>query len=149
MYTVSLDKETLNITIRNLHPDLELTSPVYFSTNTTYCVPPSQQADTGITIEASFGIDYKQKCFKGALLHKLQKKRTTRNDDHLNSSTAFIKDIAKNVYLLALWNVENCDNRFRVCLWNVLLIPLGMKTNYGHYIVKMVLNFIRIIMDLI
>jgi hypothetical protein len=42
MCTVSFDKEALNITIHNQHPSLELTSPVYFSSGTTYSVPSSR-----------------------------------------------------------------------------------------------------------
>jgi hypothetical protein len=74
MHNISFDKEELNITIRNLYPGLELTSPVYFSTNTMYCVPPSRQIGTRNTTEARFGIDSKWKGFKCALLYKLQRK---------------------------------------------------------------------------
>jgi hypothetical protein len=93
-----------------------LTSPVYFSTSTTYCVPPSQQEDTSDRVEASFGIDYRQKYFKGALLYKLQKKHVTKTDKLANRSITSIKDIATNIYLLVLWNAEDCDYGFRVCL---------------------------------
>jgi hypothetical protein len=116
MSTASFDKEALNITVRNLYPSLELVSPVYFSTSITYCVPPSQQADDEDIVEASFGIDYKQKYFKGALLYKLQRKYTTKTVNQSNSSITSIEDIATNIYLLVLWNVENRDYGFCVCL---------------------------------
>jgi hypothetical protein len=116
MYTVSFDKKALNITIRNLYPDLELTSPVYFSNGTTCHISPNQQADPANTVEASFGIDPKQYYFKGALLYKLQKKHTTRTDNRSSSSTASIKDTATNIHLLVVWSVDNNHYNRHVCL---------------------------------
>jgi hypothetical protein len=115
MCTVSFDKEVLNITIHNQYPDLELTSPVYYSNSTTYHVLSSQQTGIGATIEANFGIDSKQKIFEGALLYKLKRKYTIKTDNHPNS-TASIEDSATNIHLLVVWDVEDYDHRFRVCL---------------------------------
>jgi hypothetical protein len=106
----------VNITIRNLYSDLELISPVYFSTGTICYLSPSQQTDIDTTIEAIFGIDSKQKYFKGALLYKLQRKYTTRTDNHSNGSTTSIEDATTNMYLLVAWNIEDYKHGFCVCL---------------------------------
>jgi hypothetical protein len=116
MCTVSFYKETLNITIHNLHPDLELTSLVYFNIATACYVPPSQQIDSGNAMSASFGIALNQEDFKGALLYKLQRKYATRTDNHPNNnSTVCIENPETNVYLLVVWNTEAVAS-FCTCL---------------------------------
>jgi hypothetical protein len=116
MCTVSFDKEALNITIHNLHPDLVLMSPVYFSNGATCHVFPSQQTNTGTTMEASFGIIFKQEDFKGALLHKLQRNYSTRTNNQSNSCTTFIKHTTTNVYLLIVWDVGDYFHNFYIRL---------------------------------
>jgi hypothetical protein len=116
MCTVSFDKEVLNITIHNLYPGLELTSSVYCSNGTTCHVSPDQQVDTINTVEASFGIDSKQKKFEGVLLYKLQRKYATKTDNHLNDGTASSKNTAKNIHLLVVWCVEDERDESYVCL---------------------------------
>jgi hypothetical protein len=116
MHTVSFVKEALNITIHNQYPSSELISPVYFSTGTTCHVSPSQKTNTGITMEASFGIDSKQEDFKCALLYKLRKKHTSRADNQPNDDTASIKDITTSIHLLVIWDVEDYNHKFCVCL---------------------------------
>jgi hypothetical protein len=116
MYNISFAKETLSITIHNQYPGLELTSPVYCSSNTTYCVPSDQQTDTNNTMEASFGIDTKRGVFKGALLYELQRKCAIRTENRPNHSTAFIEDSTTNIYLLVVWDVINECADFPVCL---------------------------------
>jgi hypothetical protein len=111
---VSFDKETLCITVHNLCPDLELTSPVYSSNGATYCTFPNQHTDTGDTIEASFGIDSKQKDFKCALLYKLQRKYTIRDDNQPNNSKASIENT--DMYLLVIWNAEFYYHGYCACL---------------------------------
>jgi hypothetical protein len=106
----------ITITIHNQHSGLKLTYPIYFSNGTVCYVSPSQQINTGTTMEASFGIDSKQKNIKGALLYKLQRKYATRTDNHPNSSTASIENTTTSVYLFAIWNVKNYNNVFRACL---------------------------------
>jgi hypothetical protein len=113
MYTISFAKETLNITVHNQYPGLELISPVYCSSNATYCVSPGQQTDIGNEIGASFRIDAKQEYFKAVLLYKLQIKHTTKTDSQSNSS---IEDTATNIYLLVAWDAECYIDGFCVCL---------------------------------
>jgi hypothetical protein len=116
MHAVWFTKDTLNIVVCNLHPGLELTSPVYCSNNVTCHVFPNQQTNTNTIMEASFGIVSIRKDFKGALLYKLKRKHTTKTGNQPNSSIASIKDTITNIYLLVVWNVVNeCDN-FRICL---------------------------------
>jgi hypothetical protein len=117
--TISFDKETLNIIIHNQYPGLELTSPVYCSNGTTCHALPSQQIDTGNTMEASFGINSRYGYFNGILLYKLQRKHTTKTGNHPNNSTASIGDTATNIYLLVLCNIFNIDdygNDYYACL---------------------------------
>jgi hypothetical protein len=116
MHIVSSEIETLNINIHNLCPDLELTSPVYFSNGATCHVPPIQQIDTGTIIEASFGIAFKQKDFKGALLYKLQGKYAARTDNLLNNRTASIEDTTTNIYFLVIWYIGDHIHRFYALL---------------------------------
>jgi hypothetical protein len=115
MFTVSFDKEALNITIRNPYSDLELTSPVYYSNGTTCYVSPRQQACIGITL-ASFEIDSQQKDVRGALLYKLQRKHTTKADNWPNSNTESIENTAINTYLLVVWEIGDYYHTFPVCL---------------------------------
>jgi hypothetical protein len=115
MYIVRFNKEALTINIHNLYPGLELTSPVYCS-NSTFYISPSQQTDIGITSEASFGIDSKQKDVKGAMLYKLQGKYTNRTDNQLNSRVTSIKNTATNIYLLVALDIKNGWDDFLVCL---------------------------------
>jgi hypothetical protein len=116
MYTASFTKEALNITIHNQYPGLELTSPIYFSTSTTYCISPCQQTDTSNTIEASFRIDSKQHYFKGALLYKLQRKHATKIDNQPDNSTASNEDTVISTYLLVVWNIVCYDHKICVYL---------------------------------
>jgi hypothetical protein len=111
MCIVSFDK-ALNITIHNQYSGLELTSPVYFSTNTTHYVPPSQQTNTGNIVETSFGIDSKQKDLKFVSLYKLQRKYTTETDNRPDNSTASIESTATNIYLLVAWIARDYDHKF-------------------------------------
>jgi hypothetical protein len=105
----------LNIAIHNLHPGLELTSPVYFSTGTTCYVSPSQQTDIGAAIKASFGIGFKQEEFRGALLYKLQRKYANRTNNPPNSCTTPVKDTTTNIYLLVLWNIPDIGYHHSSC----------------------------------
>jgi hypothetical protein len=117
VYFFSFDmRETLNITIYNLHMGIELTYPVYFSNGTIYYVSPNRQTDIDTITMASFGRDAKQKIFKGALLYKLQGKHTIRIDDQPDSDIEFIEDIAANIHFLVTWHVENDHYNFYVCL---------------------------------
>jgi hypothetical protein len=113
MHIISFDKEALNITICNLYPNLELTSPVYCSNGTTCHVSPSQQADISNTIFVSFGIDSRQRNVKGAVLYKLWRKYTTKTDDLTNNA---IEDTAPNMYFLVAWSLEYGDHKFYACL---------------------------------
>jgi hypothetical protein len=108
MCTVSFDKVMLNMTIHNQYSGLELVSPVYCSNSTIRYVSPSQKVDTGNTIEASFGIDSREDDAKGIVLYKLQRKHTTKIDNHSSSNNTSIEDTATNMYLLIAWNVKNC-----------------------------------------
>jgi hypothetical protein len=112
MHIIRFNKEALHINICNLHPSIELTSPVYCS-NSTCHVPPSQQTYVG-TASTSFGIDHNQKVIEGVLLYKLRRKYTTRTDNYLNNVTAPIKDT--NTYLLAIWNIKDDYHSFSACL---------------------------------
>jgi hypothetical protein len=105
----------LRVNICNLCPSLELTSPVYFSNATAYCASPSQQTRSNI-IFVSFRIAPDQKDVKGVLLYKLRRKYTTRTDNHLNNSTKSIENTATNLYLLAVWDIEDDKHTFYVCL---------------------------------
>jgi hypothetical protein len=115
MYIIRFNKEALRINICNSCPNLELTSPVYCSNGTCH-VSPSQQISFGITLEASFRIDSKPKDFKGALLYKLQRKYTTKNDNQPNSGTASIENTVTNTHLLVILDFKNGWDYFLVCL---------------------------------
>jgi hypothetical protein len=93
-----------------------LTSSVYCSTGTTCLISPSQQADIGNAMKASFGIDPKQSIFKGVMLYKLQRKCAAKIDSQSNHNTASIKDIATNICLLVVWNTADYLPKFCVCL---------------------------------
>jgi hypothetical protein len=77
MHTVSFAKKALNISIHNLHPSLELSSPIYCNNGTTCHVSSSQQIDACNTTVTCFGID-SEETLKSALLYKLQRKYATR-----------------------------------------------------------------------
>jgi hypothetical protein len=115
MCIISFDK-ALNITIHSHYPNLELTSPVYFNDGATYCVSPSQQADTGDIIETNFIIDLKQKDLKCVALYKLQRRCVTRTDNQPNNNTTSVENTATNTYLLVAWVVKDYDHNFCVCL---------------------------------
>jgi hypothetical protein len=106
----------MNITILNQYPDLELISPVYFSNSTTCRTPPNQQIGIGNALVANFGIDFKQKDVKGAVLYKLLRKYAIRTDNRHDNSTASTDNTTTNMYLLMAWDIKNYDYRFHVCL---------------------------------
>jgi hypothetical protein len=116
MRIARFDKEVLDIAIRNQHPDLELTSPVYCGSNTVLHVSPSQQTDTNDTMKASFGVAFKQEVFEGTLLYKLQRRHANETDNQPSSSTACIKDATTDMYLLVAWNVRDHNHIFCACL---------------------------------
>jgi hypothetical protein len=93
-----------------------LISPVYCSKNAVCHVFPNQQRDSNNIIEASFGIAFMRKDFKGVLLYKLRRKHATRTGNDHNSNTTFIEDVATNIYLLVIWDVEDEYHGFCVCL---------------------------------
>jgi hypothetical protein len=102
MCTISFDKEALNITIHNQHPNLELTSPIYCNNGTVCLTSPSQQIDAGSATKASFGIVPKQRGSKGALLYKLQRRHANETRDQPNRSIAYIEDTAENIHFWRL-----------------------------------------------
>jgi hypothetical protein len=115
MCIVSFEK-ALNITVHNQYPSLELTSPVYFSDGTTYCVYPNQQTYTGNIMETSFGIDFRQKDLKCVSLYKLQRKRATKTDNQPDNSIASMENTEANMYLLVAWVAKDYEHTFCVCL---------------------------------
>jgi hypothetical protein len=116
MCTISFYKEALNMTTHNLHPGLELTSPVCFSNGKPCYVYSDQQTDADNAMVAIFGIHLKQKDFKGALLYKLQRKYATRTDNQPNSSAAPVEGTATDVHLLVIWNAEYHNYGFYIYL---------------------------------
>jgi hypothetical protein len=116
MRAFSFDKEALNITIRNLHPGLELISPVYCGDGAVCYAFPDQQTGIDNITEASFGITSKKENFKGLLLYKLERKHTTKTDNQLNSDTASIEDTAPKIYLLLAWDLGHPLHKSPVCL---------------------------------
>jgi hypothetical protein len=116
MCTASFYKRALNITIRNLYPDLDLTSPVYCNNGALCYVPPRQQIHTGSTMKASFGMVIMQYNFEGALLYKLQRRHATRTYNQPNSSVAYTKDTATNIHLLVVLDVKDHPPKFSACL---------------------------------
>jgi hypothetical protein len=135
----------LNITIHNQYPNLELISPIYYSNGTTCYVFPSQQTDTGNTIGASFGIDFRQKDFKCALLYKMKRKHTERAGNQSDSNTAFIEDTATNMHFLVVCNLGITRRNFYACPIEFTNVLLWMKIDYGHYIINIVMYYMLVI----
>jgi hypothetical protein len=93
-----------------------LTSPACYNNGTTRHISPSQQVDTGSTMEASFGIDPVQEDFRCFLSYKLQRKYATRTVNKSNSSTVPIENTATNMYLLVALYVKVIYQNFSVRL---------------------------------
>jgi hypothetical protein len=77
----------INVTIDNRCNNIELTSPVYFTKNTTCNVHPSQQVDFRNRMKVSFRTGMDQDTFGGALLYHLKGK----------------DDVSVSAQLLVIW----------------------------------------------
>jgi hypothetical protein len=76
------------VIIYNQCPDFELVSPVYFSSNITWHIPPDRKVDANAMIKAGFAKDLVKEEFASALVYKLQRKKRIES----NTYNTFIKD---------------------------------------------------------
>jgi hypothetical protein len=67
-------------------------------------------------MEFSFEIAFMQKCFRGALLYKLQRNDAAKTNNQSSGSIAFIDDTTVNTYLLVVWGIGNIQHNFYACL---------------------------------
>jgi hypothetical protein len=77
--------------INNQCHNIELTSPVYFTKDTTFYIQFPQQVDFKSTMEVNFKTDIDRDTFGGALLYHLQRKKNDESGDRSDMGTVFIK----------------------------------------------------------
>jgi hypothetical protein len=62
----------MNVTVNNQCPNIELTSPVYFTKNAMYDMQLPQQVDSNSIVKVNFKTGINQDTFGGALSYRLQ-----------------------------------------------------------------------------
>jgi hypothetical protein len=67
----------MSVAINNQCPNIKLTSPIYFTTNTTCNIQFPQQVDFKSIVKVNFKSGMDQDTFSGVLLYRLQRKVNT------------------------------------------------------------------------
>jgi hypothetical protein len=92
IYIISLTlQSTMNVIINNQCPNIELTSPVYFTKDTTCHIQFPQQMNSDSSVKVGFRTSINENMFGGVLLYHLQRK----------------EDKSISVQLLVIWRCES------------------------------------------
>jgi hypothetical protein len=122
MCTVSLTLcRTIDVTVHNQCPDIELISPVYFCNCGVYNEYSVETMDVGAIIKIGFSFDFDQDEHGGILMYEMQRKESIRSDHRFNTnitSAETAKDASKRIRLLVAWKIE----RFREPSMRIMLI---------------------------
>jgi hypothetical protein len=108
MCTASLTLHgAVNIVVRNLYSDIELTSPVYFCNCGTY----REYSVEGTDVNAKIGFQFSllDKLPGGILIYEVQRKGNTGTDHQPNTDTTsakVVEDTSKMMRLLVTWRIE-------------------------------------------
>jgi hypothetical protein len=108
MCTASLTlNEKLNVTIYNRHPDIELTSPVYFCDDWTYNEYPIERTVASAVMKISFRLDFNKP--GGILMYEVQRMENAKSDYQSSTdatSAEADEDASKVMRLLVAWRIE-------------------------------------------
>jgi hypothetical protein len=122
----------MDVTINKQCTNVELTSPVYFTKDTTSHVHLPQQVDSNHIMKANFVTGMDQNTFGGALLYHLQRKKNNESDNRPNTddnasiSTQLLviwgrksDGLYLHVYLIEhdialVWNEDNLERLYQV-----------------------------------
>jgi hypothetical protein len=108
MCTASLTlNEKLNVTIYNRHPDIELTSPVYFCDDWTYNEYPIERTVASAVMKISFRLDFNKP--GGILMYEVQRMENAKSDYQSSTdatSAEADEDTSKVMRLLVAWRIE-------------------------------------------
>jgi hypothetical protein len=117
--------KTMDVTIHNQHPNIDLAVLVYFCDGGTYNERPVERMDIDamINIGFQFGLD---KLPYGILMCQVQKNGNTMSDHQPNAdttSTKAVEDTSKMMQLLVTWKIE----RFREPKVHIVLVEHDSK----------------------
>jgi hypothetical protein len=88
----------ISLNIHNQCQDINLISPVYFVDGGKWHVAPDQKIDAHAIMRNCIEFDSEQDILKGALVYKMQRKRT--------ESDKSAQDKSRRIQLLVAWHVE-------------------------------------------
>jgi hypothetical protein len=112
-HTVSLTlQRTMNVTIHNQYPVIELVSPIYFCNYGSYYEYPVERTgtDAGSVMKINFKFDPNQKKSGGILMYKIQRKVNTRSIHQSNVDPIYAKVVEETlemIRLLVIWRVKD------------------------------------------
>jgi hypothetical protein len=99
---------TMDVTIYNRYPDIELVSPVYFCNCGTYNEPSIERTYFNVVTKIGFSFDL-GKLPGGILMYKVERKGKTKFDYQPNTGTTFtgaVEDTSKITQLLVAWKIS-------------------------------------------
>jgi hypothetical protein len=118
MRTASLTLyDTMDVTVHNQYPDVELVSPVYFCNHCTCNEYPIRRTDGGAMMNTDIRFDI-GKLPGGIWMYEVQRKGSTESDHQSSTdtiSTEVVEDTSKIVRLLMIWKIEDPEEP-EVCI---------------------------------
>jgi hypothetical protein len=109
MCTASLTlRATMDITVHNQHPDIELVSSVCFCGGGTYNEYPAKRVNTGTMMKIGFRFGL-GKLSGGILMYEVQRKGDAESDHQSSTditSVEAVEDTSKTMLLLVVWKIE-------------------------------------------
>jgi hypothetical protein len=100
------------VIIRNQHPDIELTSPVYFCKCGKYYKYPIERTDDGTVMKIDFRPDFDQDTPGGILIYKVQRKRNAGSNHQSNIDNIYdrvIEETSERIRLLIAWKIKRSE----------------------------------------
>jgi hypothetical protein len=116
--------KTLDVTVHNRHPNIELTSTVYFCNCGTYYKSPIERTDAGDMMKTNFRFDPDQDEVGGLLMYEAQSKNNAISDHQSSIDTVYakvIEETLKMTRLLVTWKIKHLEES-KV---NIMLIEYG------------------------
>jgi hypothetical protein len=99
----------MDVAVHNLHPDIELISPVYFCSCEKYDEYLVKRTDVGVMMKIGFRFDLGQDRFGGILVYEVQRKGNTKSDHQPRADTTsavVVGDTSKMMRILVAWKIE-------------------------------------------
>jgi hypothetical protein len=100
---------TIDVTVHNQCPNIELISPVYFYNCGAHYEHPVERIYYSAILKTTFSLDLDQDEPGGILMYKMQRKRNTWSNYRSSIDLICAEDISEMMRLLVIWKIRRSE----------------------------------------